>query len=63
MLRETVRGIRTELLSAELLVKLKKLALPGVDFEQVKQLARSAAEAEPEAKLGYAIIVGVKPAI
>jgi len=63
VLRETVRGIRTELLSAELLVKLKKLALPGVDFEQVKRLARSAAQAEREAKLGYAIIVAAKPAI
>lgn len=59
-LSELVRDIRAKLLGAELLVKLKKLDLPGVDFDRARRLARSAAEAIREGKLGYALVVGVK---
>jgi hypothetical protein len=59
-LGELVRDIRTKLLAAELLVKLKKLDLPGADFEQARGLARSAFEAVRAGKLGYALLVGVK---
>jgi ubiquinone/menaquinone biosynthesis C-methylase UbiE len=59
-LAEMVTNIRTKLLGAELMVKLKKIELPGVDFEQVKGMARSALEAVRQGKLGYAIIVGAK---
>ncbi len=61
-LRELVGDIRAKLLGAELIVKLKKLDLPGLDFEQVRQLARSAAQSVREGKIGYALIVGRKQA-
>jgi arsenite methyltransferase len=63
VLVEMVDSIRAKLLSAELLVKLKKLDLPGADFEQAKALARSATETIRAGKLGYATIVGVKSAV
>jgi arsenite methyltransferase len=59
-LSHMVQGIRTKLLGVELLVKLKKLDLPGADFEQARRLARSAAQAMREGKLGYALLAGVK---
>jgi len=40
-------------------VKLKKLDLPGVDFDRARRLTRSAAEAVREGKLGYALMGGV----
>jgi SAM-dependent methyltransferase len=60
VLGETVQNIRTRLLGAELLVKLKKLELPGADFAQARALAHSAAEAVRAGRLGYALIVGTK---
>jgi ubiquinone/menaquinone biosynthesis C-methylase UbiE len=60
-LAELVRNIRTRLLGAELLVKLKKLDLPqGIDFEQAKSLAYHATAAVQQGKLGYVIVVGTK---
>jgi ubiquinone/menaquinone biosynthesis C-methylase UbiE len=59
-LAEMVTSIRTKLLGAELMLKLKKIELPGVDFEQAKGMARSALEAVRQGKLGYAIMVGAK---
>ena len=61
-LADMVTGIRTKLLGAELLVKLKQVYLPGVNFEQAKAMARSALETVREGKLGYALMVGVKGA-
>jgi len=58
---DMVNAIRAKLLGAELLVKLKKVNLPTVDFEHTKTLARSAAETIRAGKLGYAAIVGIKP--
>jgi ubiquinone/menaquinone biosynthesis C-methylase UbiE len=55
-----VREIRTRLLGAEVLVKLKKLDLPGADFEVARALARAAAEAVARGQLGYALIAGAK---
>jgi ubiquinone/menaquinone biosynthesis C-methylase UbiE len=57
-----VKAIRAKFLGAELLVKLTQMDLPGVEFEQAKQLARAAAGAVREGKLGYALLIGVKPA-
>jgi arsenite methyltransferase len=57
-----VRVVRTRLLGAELLLKLKQLDLPGADFEQAKALARHAAEAVRRGTLGYALVVGSKAA-
>lgn len=59
-LSSLVQDIRTRLLGAELLVKLKKIDLPTVDFEQAKTLARAAADAIKAGKFGYAIVTASK---
>lgn len=61
VLNELIKTVQAKLLGTELLVKLKKLDLPGADFDQAKSLARSAAEAVQEGKLGYALIIGTNP--
>ncbi len=57
-LAQMVREIQGRLLSAELMVKLKKLELPGADFEHAKRLARAAADAVRSGLLGYSVITG-----
>ena len=57
-LAEMVRDIQGKLLGAELMTKLKKLELGGVDFTQAKTLARAAADAVRVKTLGYAIVSG-----
>jgi ubiquinone/menaquinone biosynthesis C-methylase UbiE len=60
-LHEMVQQIRAKLLGAELLVRLKKLDLPGsLDFEQAKALAKAADSAIRQNKFGYAVIVASK---
>ncbi|HEX5431783.1 MAG TPA: class I SAM-dependent methyltransferase [Bryobacteraceae bacterium] len=59
-LAEMVHQVRGKLLGAEILVGLKKLDLPGVDFTAAKRMAQAALEAVREGKLGYAIVCGVK---
>lgn len=61
-LAQLVRDVRTRLLATELLVKLKKMALPIADFEQAKALARSAAVAVQDGRFGYALLVANKAA-
>lgn len=56
-LYQTVDDIRGKLLGAELLLKLKKVDLPGADFEEARRLARVASEAVRQGKLGYSIFV------
>jgi arsenite methyltransferase len=56
-LAELARDVQARLLGIELMVKLKKLDLPGVDFEQAKQLARAASKAIQDGLLGYSLIV------
>jgi arsenite methyltransferase len=58
-LMEMVRDIQGKLLGAELMVKLKKLDLPGADFEQAKTLARAAMDAIRAGTLGYSLIVAL----
>jgi ubiquinone/menaquinone biosynthesis C-methylase UbiE len=60
-LDEMVQGIRTKLLGAELLVKLKRVELPGADFEQARTVARAAAQAVKDGLFGYAILTATKP--
>jgi len=60
-LSEMVRDIQGKLLGAELMSKLKKIDLAGVDFVEAKAMARAAAEAIRAKKLGYAIITARKP--
>lgn len=55
-LAEMVRDIQGKLLGAELMSKLKKLDLAGIDFVQAKALAKAAAEAVRVKTLGYAIV-------
>jgi arsenite methyltransferase len=55
-----VRDIRTKLLGAELLVKLKQFDVPSVGFEQAKSMARAAAEAVKAGRFGYALIIATK---
>ena len=60
-LLEMVNQVRTKLLGAEIMVVLKKLELPGVDFAAAKEMARSAVSAVRRGSLGYAIIHAGKP--
>ena len=57
-LAQMVKEIRGRLATAQVLVALKKIELPGVDLAQAQTVARSAEEAIREGKLGYALIVG-----
>ena len=53
-----VREIQTRLLGAELLVKLKKLDLPGgLDFEQARAVAKAAAAAITAQQFGYVVLI------
>lgn len=60
-LGEMVNGVRMKLMGAELMVALKKIELPGVDFPKAKQVTQSSVEAINNGTLGYAIVSGVKP--
>lgn len=62
-LTEMVQQIRIKFLSAEVLVGLKKLALPEVDFASAKQPAQSALTAIQQRQLGYAILVATKSGV
>jgi len=55
-LAEMVRDIQAKLLGVELMTKLKKLDLEGIDFAQAKTLASAAAAAVRAKTLGYAIL-------
>jgi ubiquinone/menaquinone biosynthesis C-methylase UbiE len=57
-LSEMVRDIQGKLLGAELMSKLKKVELAGVDFTQAKTMARAAADAVRGGTLGYSIVDG-----
>ena len=59
-LAEMVRDVQAKLLGAEIMVKLKKIDLPGLDLNQAKSLARHSAQAVQADKLGYALITGTK---
>lgn len=59
-LAQMVRDVRTRLLAAELMVKLKKIALPFADFDQAKALALAAAHAVERGVFGYALLVATK---
>ena len=56
-LAELARDVQGKLLGIELMVKLRKLDVPGADFEQAKRLARAASKAIQEGLLGYSLIV------
>jgi arsenite methyltransferase len=60
-LTELVQQVRAKLLSAEIMVGLKKLDLPGVDFGAAKQLVKDVVAAIEQRQLGYAIVTAAKP--
>jgi arsenite methyltransferase len=60
-LASMLRDIQGRLLGAELMVKLDKINLPDVDFEQAKTMAVSAAGAIRSGLLGYTVITAKKP--
>ena len=55
-LAEMVRDIQGRLLGVEVMSKLNKLDLGGIDFAQAKSMARAANEAVRAKTLGYAIL-------
>ena len=57
-LAEMVKDIRGRLTTAQILVGLKKLELPGVNLPEAQNMARAAEQAVLEGKLGYALVVG-----
>ena len=61
-LREFVEQMRLRLLATDVMVGLKKLALPGFDFELARRFVKQALQAISEGRLGYAIIVASKDA-
>lgn len=60
-LSELVHQVRAKLLGAEIMVGLKKLDLPGVDFSTAKQMVKDVTAAIEDRQLGYAIITSIKP--
>jgi ubiquinone/menaquinone biosynthesis C-methylase UbiE len=58
---ELADQMRTRLLAAEVMVGLKKIALPGFNFEVAKNIAKHALEAIKQGRLGYAIVTASKP--
>ncbi len=60
VLSTLVQDVRTKLLGAELLVKLKQIDVPSVGFEQAKSMAHAAAEAVKAGRFGYTLIIATK---
>jgi arsenite methyltransferase len=60
-LHELLQQVKTKLLGAEIMVGLKKLNLPGVDFTAAKQMVKDVAAAIENHQLGYAIMTAAKP--
>ena len=59
-LDELVRTVRAKLLGIELMANLQKAPLPDLDFDQARTIARHAAEAVRQGKLGYAVLIANK---
>lgn len=61
VLESTVRDVQARLLGAELILKVKKIELPGVDLKQARGVAANAAKAVEQGTLGYGLLVGALP--
>jgi arsenite methyltransferase len=59
-LAQLISDIRGRLLSTELMVRLKKLELPFVDFSQAQGLARAASDAVRAGTLGYSLVTACR---
>jgi hypothetical protein len=62
-LAELVDLIRGRLVGAEVLLRLRQIDLPGVDFRSVKALVTCAADTIRAGSLGYCLIVATKPCL
>jgi SAM-dependent methyltransferase len=62
-LTEMVHAIQGKLMAIELMSGLKKLDVAGIDIEQAKRFARSAAAAIREGVLGYALLIAERPCL
>ncbi len=60
-LAQMVRDIQGRLLAAELMVRLDKMNLPGVDFAEAKTTAACASDATRSGLLGYSLVTAKKP--
>jgi arsenite methyltransferase len=60
-LAQMVRDVRGRLLAAEMIVRLEKMSLPGVDFAEAKATAACAAGAIRSGLLGYSLMTAKKP--
>jgi arsenite methyltransferase len=60
-LAQMVRDVRGRLLAAEMMVRLEKMRLPGVDFEDAKTTAACAVDAVRSGLLGYSLVTAKKP--
>jgi hypothetical protein len=60
-LAQMVRDVRGRLLAAEIIVRLEKMSLPGVDFADAKATAACAAGAVRSGLLGYSLVTAKKP--
>ncbi len=59
-LADLIHDVRGRLLAVELMVKLGKTEFPHADFAQAKKIARFAADAVRQGKLGYSILIAHK---
>jgi arsenite methyltransferase len=60
-LAQMVRDIQGRLLAAELMVKLDKMSLPGVDFGEAKTTSACVAGSVRSGLLGYSLVTAQKP--
>lgn len=61
LLETMVDSIRRRLVAAQLASGLGKLELPGLDLDSAAVMARSAAGAVKDGRLGYALVIATKP--
>jgi arsenite methyltransferase len=61
VLRSTVNDIQAKLFGAQLIFKVKRIELPGIDLRQAMRVAASAAQTIEGGTLGYGLLVGTLP--
>jgi arsenite methyltransferase len=61
VLTDLVELVRTRLLTAQLAARLTTIALPNLDWAEVRPMLRSAAAAVADGRLGYALIAATWP--
>jgi ubiquinone/menaquinone biosynthesis C-methylase UbiE len=59
-LKQLVREIGSRLFATEVLAALKKIDLPGIDFEAARRMAHQARVAVDRGEIGYAIVCATK---